>query len=729
MRAFVYLLTVIVSVPALAGGLASGETRNRLAEEPSPYLRQHAVDPVDWHPWGEEAFVEARRENKLIYLSIGYSACHWCHVMQEEVFSRADVARLLNERFVPVLVDREERPDVDAFYMTFLQATTGSGGWPANIILTPDLQPFFGGTFFPAQDESGRPGLLTILGKLSLDWETRGSAITATSNAIMSALAKRNESLASSQSALDPALIDQATLILASRFDTANGGFGRAPKFPQPLTLSFLLHRARRGDDRALQMASGTLEKMIRGGVHDHVGGGFHRYAVDAGWHVPHFEKMLYDQALISIALVEAFQITGDAELKEAARSTLDFVLDEMRSPDGGFYSSLDADSGVPGKPGARAEGAFYLWTLDEMKRVVGPRHAEIVSFCFGVTPKGNVPDELDPRGELRGKSILIVRRTIAETARRFDTSREEISAILDESLGKMRDARAKRPAPRTDTKILASWNGLMISAFARAGQALGEEKYTRAATDAASFVESRLWDAKLGKLRRRFADGHAGIDGVADDYSFMIAALLDLYETTFDVRWLQLSRSIQEAQDRTFWSEDRSGYRRSIAKSEIPADLRDSYEHDMPSHDSVSVVNLLRLAAMTGQEAWAKRARTILSSYSGVIGPDPTSMPALLTAFDLSVSSWREVVIAGPAGNEKTKRLLGEVHRRFIPAKILLLADGSTGQKQLVEWLPFVGDMRPIDGAATAYVCENRVCNLPTSDPSKLAALLDALR
>ncbi|HSV63815.1 MAG TPA: thioredoxin domain-containing protein, partial [Chthoniobacterales bacterium] len=507
---------------------------NRLAREKSPYLLQHADNPVDWFPWGEEAFAIARRENKPIFLSIGYSTCHWCHVMAHESFENPEAAAVMNREFVNIKVDREERPDVDRVYMTFVQATTGGGGWPMSVWLTPELKPFVGGTYFPPEDRWGQPGFTKVLERIAAAWKKDREKISEQGTKIVAALAEAAVAgTVEPGSRLNAKTLDAAYQQIARSYDAHEGGFGVAPKFPRPVTLNFLTRVYARNPQsesgkHALEMNLFTLRKMAAGGMHDHLGGGFHRYSVDAYWHVPHFEKMLYDQAQLAVAYLEAFQITREPIFESVARDILDYVRRDMTAKDGGFFSAEDADSVVPDNPTKKAEGAFYVWDKKEVDSALGPV-AEIFDFHYAVKAEGNVPAGGDPHGEFTGKNILIELGSTAATAKHFGKQENEVREILARARETLFALRAKRPRPHLDDKIITAWNGLMISAFARAAQVLGDAGYLEAATRAASFLRAELYDASRKILFRNFREGRSAIEGFADDYAFLIQALLDL--------------------------------------------------------------------------------------------------------------------------------------------------------------------------------------------------------
>ncbi len=701
---------------------------NRLIHEKSPYLLMHAHNPVDWYPWGEEAFQKARREQKPIFLSIGYSTCHWCHVMERESFSDPAVARVMNRFFVNIKMDREERPDVDQIYMTFVQATTGSGGWPMSVFLTPDLKPFFGGTYYPPDDRFGRPGFRTVLLRIEETWQKDREKVTQSANQLVDYLHKVVNADVGKASELGEAVLHKTYQQVRGTYDVTYGGFGSAPKFPRPVVFNFLLrYYAGAGERDALEMTLHTLRAMAQGGIHDHLGGGFHRYSTDAAWHVPHFEKMLYDQAQLAVSFTEAYQITHDPFFAETARDILEYVLRDMRAPEGAFYSAEDADSLIEaGKP-EHGEGAFYVWDAGQIERILGAEAAAVFNFYYGVGPSGNVPPEKDPQGELRGKNILIVRHSLAETSKRFARSEREVSNLLATARQKLLAARARRPRPSQDDKILTAWNGLMISALARAGQALDEPRYTVAAEAAALFLKSKLNDPATGQLKRRYRAGEVAIEGFLDDYAYLIQGLLDLYEASFNVEWLVWAAQLQERQDQLFWDSKLGGYfSTSGADPSILMRIREDYDGAEPSPNSIAAMNLLRLCQMTDREAQREKAGKIFAVFARRLQSNPEAVPQLAAALNFSLSKPKQIILAGERDAPDTRALLRLVHERFIPNKILLLADGGEGQKRLVQWLPFIQGVTRKQGRATAYICQDYVCKLPTADPQQMARLLD---
>jgi uncharacterized protein YyaL (SSP411 family) len=728
------------------------EHANRLSREKSPYLLQHAHNPVDWFPWSEEAFAKARRENKPIFLSIGYSTCHWCHVMAHESFESADVAAIMNREFVNIKVDREERPDVDRVYMTFVQATTGGGGWPMSVWLTPDLKPFVGGTYFPPEDRYGQPGFSKVLERIAAAWKQDHEKIGEQGTKIIAALSQAESGGEAKPTQLDAATLDAAYQQIARSYDAHEGGFGSAPKFPRPVTLNFLFRIYARAHEsvsgkHALEMNLFTLRKMAAGGVHDHLGGGFHRYSVDAFWHVPHFEKMLYDQAQLAVAYLEAFQITREPLFEEVARDILDYVRRDMTAKEGGFFSAEDADSVIPvaavhdrrpndseagpESPGAhraplqKNEGAFYVWSKKELDAALGSS-AGIFNYHYGVQPDGNVPPAADPHAEFTGKNILIELQTVAETAKHFKKEEAEVRELLAKSRGALLALRAKRPRPHLDDKIITAWNGLMISAYARGAQVLDDPGYLEAATRAATFARTQLYDASRQVLVRNYREGRSDVEGFADDYAFVIQGLLDLYEASFDVSWFQFAIALQETQDRLFFDEDCGGYFSGTGKdASILLRMKEDNDSAEPAASSVAALNLLRLAQFRDEKRWRERAEKTIGAFSPQISHFPSAMPQMLVALDFSLGKPRQIVVAGKRDSKEMRALLTEVHHHFLPNKILLLADGGDGQKYLEEKIEALRAMKPVDGKSVAYICENFACQAPVNDPAVLRKLL----
>ncbi len=705
---------------------------NRLAREKSPYLLQHADNPVDWLPWGEEAFAKAREENKPIFLSIGYSTCHWCHVMAHESFESAEVAAVMNREFVNIKVDREERPDVDRVYMTFVQATTGGGGWPMSVWLTPELKPFVGGTYFPPEDRWGQPGFTKVLEKIAAAWKQNHEQISEQGTKIIAALEQgAGAANGDSTSKLGRKTLDAAYQQIARGYDAHEGGFGVAPKFPRPVTLNFLtrIYARNPGSDsgqHALEMNLFTLRKMAAGGMHDQIGGGFHRYSVDAYWHVPHFEKMLYDQAQLAVAYLDAFQITHERLFEEVVRDTLDYVRRDLAAKEGGFFSAEDADSEIPGSTEhKKQEGAFYVWSKEEVDTALGAG-AEVFNFHYAVKAGGNVPSGGDPHGEFTAKNILIELGNVPATAKHFGKDEGEVRQLLASARQTLFSLRAKRPRPHLDDKIITAWNGLMISAFARAAQVLNDPVYLESAIRAATFLSKELYDASRRVLFRNYREGRSAVEGFADDYAFYIQGLLDLYEASFDVGWLRFAIELQEIQDRLFFDSKRGGYFNGTGNDpSILLRLKEDNDSAEPAASSIAALNLLRLAQIRNDAGSYERAEKTIDAFAPQIGHFASAMPQMLVALDLSLSEPRQIVIAGQHDSPETRSLVSEVHRHFVPNKVLLLADGGEGQLYLEEKLEALRGMKPVKGKPAAYICENFTCKAPVTDPAKLAELL----
>ena len=697
------VLQAILLLSCLPGNSQTPPHTNLLIHEKSPYLLQHAHNPVDWHPWGNEAFAEARKRNKPIFLSIGYSTCHWCHVMERESFENEAIAAYLNENFICIKVDREERPDVDQIYMAYVLASTGGGGWPMSVWLTPDRKPFFGGTYLP-------PARFTdTLHRIAAAWSKDRERIVHSSDNVLEKLRKETQFAPADGSAVSKRTLDAGFSVFTRTFDAKHGGFGGAPKFPRPVAHNFLLrYYARTRNKEALDMVVATLHAMAKGGIHDQLGGGFHRYSTDANWFVPHFEKMLYDQAQIAVSYLEAFQITQDRSLADSARQIFDYVLRDMLDPEGGFYSAEDADSVIdPAKPEEKGEGAFYVWTQAEIERVLGQEAAKKFSLEFGVKPAGNVHE--DPRHEFTGKNIL------------FQAQPE--SADIGPAKAKLLAQRSKRVRPHRDDKVLTAWNGLMISALAKGGAILSEPRYTQAARRASDFILARLYDAKSGVLLRRYRQQDAAIPGFLDDYAFFTQGLLDLYEADFHLPYLQSAIRLTEKQSELFEDKSAGGFFSTAAgDSSLVMRIKVDDDEAEPSGNSVAAGNLLRLAQMTDRKDFHDSADRLLHALAKRIEAQPGASPQMLAAYEFSLSKPKQIVLVGTTG---LPVLLRELNSRFVPHKIVLLVDADPSRKALAAYLPVIETMTEKDGKATAYVCENYACQLPTADPKKFAELL----
>ncbi len=704
---------------------------NRLARERSPYLLQHAQNPVDWFPWGEEAFAKAASENKPIFLSIGYSTCHWCHVMEHESFEQEPIAAVLNEHFVSIKVDREERPDVDRVYMTFVQATTGSGGWPMSVWLTPDLKPFYGGTYFPPASKWGRPGFVDILEEIARVWKADRAKVVESAEALTARLHALEQAAAPVWTVPTAEALDRTVKQFKDAFDARYGGFGDAPKFPRPSELLFLLREhARTGEAQPREMVLRTLRAMALGGMRDHIGGGFHRYSVDAQWRVPHFEKMLYDQAQLVVAFIEAAQASGDPFYAEVAEDTLLYVMREMTDPGGGFYSAEDADSVPPETPAApKKEGAFYLWRDAEIDALAGS-DAFIVKRRFGIEPDGNAPH--DPQQEFTGKNLLYVARSIDDIARETGSANDRVIDALNRARLKMFEARLERPRPHRDDKILTAWNGLMIGAFARMarflrgfgdhGQTAGEP-YRAAARRAAVFIRERMWSAGTGVLLRRYREGVAEIDGYAEDYSYLIAGLLELFQADPEPMWLEWAIALQRAQDERFWDETSGGGFSTTGRDpSVLLRMKEDYDGAEPTASSVSVLNLLALSHLVNDAAWEDRIERTLRLFGTRLEQMGRGVPMMAAALSTRIAGLQQIVIVIGGGPDEIDRTLAA---SYLPFTIQLRVTTDT-RRALAGSLPFIGAMQPVNGATAAYVCRDFTCREPVTSVDALRQALE---
>ncbi len=694
---------------------------NRLSDTTSPYLLQHADNPVEWYPWGEEAFERARRERKPIFLSIGYSTCHWCHVMAHESFENPETAALMNGLFVNVKVDREERPDVDRLYMAYVQALTGSGGWPMSVWLTPELKPFFGGTYFPPADRYGRAGFPSVLRQISQVWTESPDKVEREAVRAVEALREGSRGVPGEVAETDAAR--RAFEHFVRMEDPEWGGFGSAPKFPRPSVLFFLLRYAGVTDENNATVSRGMvlrmLDRMAEGGIHDHLGGGFHRYSVDRTWHVPHFEKMLYDQAQLALAYLEAWQVSGREPYRVLVHDILGYVQREMTAPEGGFYSAEDADSLLSHGSSEHAEGAFFVWSHEEIAEVLDPESARLFCGHYGVLPAGNVDPSSDPHGELSGKNVLMEQRSLGESARHLGVAESVLRASLAASRQALLKKRALRPRPHLDDKILCAWNGLMISAFARAGAALDNPVHVAAAVTAATFLKERLSDSSSGELRRSWRKGQVSESGFAEDYAFLIQGLLDLYEATFDIGWLRWAGELQRIMDRLFWDDAEGGYFGSVAGDpHLLVRMKEDYDGAEPSANSVAALNLSRLSRMLGDASAAAKAERIFAHSSGILASMPSAVPQLLVALGLSAKPSSQIVIAGNPEDPRTQALLVSARWGFHPERVILLADEGPGQEWLAERIPSLAGMKPVAGKPALYRCENFTCAAPVTEP-----------
>ncbi|HWN96013.1 MAG TPA: thioredoxin domain-containing protein [Methylomirabilota bacterium] len=682
---------------------------NRLAGEKSPYLLQHAHNPVDWLAWGDEAFEKAARENKPIFLSIGYSTCHWCHVMERESFESEETAKFLNEHFVSIKVDREERPDVDKIYMTFVQAMTGSGGWPLNVFITPERKPFFGGTYWPPESKYGRPSFLQVLQQIAGAWQSKKDDILNSAQKLHEQLATMTAREGTNQILPGKVTLQNAGLHLKHGYDELNGGWGSAPKFPSPSHPRFLLrYGARFEDGEAVRMVLHTCDQMAAGGIYDQLGGGFSRYSVDAQWLVPHFEKMLYDNAQLVQLYLDAYLISGEQRYADVVRDVLRYVLRDMTHPEGGFYSAEDADS--EGK-----EGKFYAWTTAELKQLLTPGEYEVATNYFGVTPVGNFVDHSDPN-PLPDQNVLSIANpdALKPTVGQAPPPAE----ILASAKRKMFDARAKRVRPGLDDKILASWNGLMLGAIARAGIVLGEERYLAATEKNVAFLRSKLWDANTKTLYHRWRDGQRDNTQLLESYAFLLDGVIDLYEATLKPEHLEFAIALAESMLARFYDAKDGGFWQSTGEAkDLILRVKDDYDGAEPSGNAVAAMSLLRLAAISERKEFKDAGERTIRLFSDRLQQLPQAVAFMLAAFDFSSEEPRRAVIAGDPAAAESKRLVRAAHSLYQPRKVVL---GTSGPVE-----KFAKTLEPKDGQPTAYVCTGTACQPPTHDDAKLKSQL----
>lgn len=699
---------------------------NRLIHEKSPYLLQHAYNPVDWYPWGEEAFERAKKEDNPIFLSIGYSTCHWCHVMEQESFQDQEVASLMNETFICIKVDREERPDIDGVYMRVCQEMTGSGGWPLTIIMTPDKKPFFATTYIPKETRFDRIGMMELIPRIGELWRSRREELISSAEMITVDLLKQT-STSSRGGKVDKEVLDVAYQALSRSFDTRHGGFGHAPKFPSPHNLSFLLRYWKRtGEETGLRMVEKTLSEIAKGGIHDRIGGGFHRYSTDARWHIPHFEKMLYDQALISNAYLQLYQATGKQAYAQVARDIFTYVLRDMRDAKGGFYSAEDADSPIDAQhPDEKREGAFYLWDKQEVMNILGEEKGEIFCYHFGVKPGGNALP--DPRGEFRGKNILHIAHSLDNTAEHFKKDTSYIQAVISESKDRLFQARPLRPRPHLDDKILVDWNGLVISSLAFGARVLDQPLYRDAAEKTARFILGNMMDTE-GRLLHRYRDGEAAVPGMIDDYAFLIYGLIDLYQATFNIEYLRQADHFGQQMLGLFWDEKGGGFLFiSRDRETLLIRRKEIYDGAMPSGNSVAALDLVRLAKVTMNPAYEKRAEELFRAFANEVSSLPNAHSQMLVAIDFALGPSQEIILAPGRDGRNLQPMIETIYRGFIPNKVVLLRPKEERRlKEAIQLIPLLQGYSPLDGKTTAYVCEGYVCRKPVTDPGELEEMLN---
>jgi len=686
---------------------------NRLIHEKSPYLLQHAYNPVRWFPWSEEAFREAEEQDKPVFLSIGYSTCHWCHVMEKESFEDGEVARLLDRFFVAVKVDREERPDIDAYYMDVCRLLTGSGGWPLTVFLTPEKRPFFAGTYFPKESRFGLPGLKDILTQVSEAWQTCRTGLL--DSAAKIATAMETGERGGREETVSASILEAGFRQLAVQYDDRHGGFSRAPKFPAPQQLTFLLRYARRARSvRAMQMVEKTLQAMRLGGIFDQLGLGFHRYSTDARWLVPHFEKMLYDQALLAIAYTEAYEVTRNPEYRQTVEEIMTYVLREMTSEAGGFFSAEDADS-------EGEEGKYYLWEESEIQRLLSPDLAEFTRRVFDIRPEGNFAE---PDGRPSGTNILHLRRPPGDLAAELGIGPEDFSARLSTLRDHLLAARENRLRPPKDTKILTDWNGLMIAALAIAARALGRDDYGLAAKRAAHLIRKKM--VIQGRLHHRMAEGEVKIPGFLNDLAFLMWGLIELYEWEFDASYLEWALRLTDDLRDDFWDDQAGGFFSTAESSrELPARKKEVADGAVPSGNSVMLENLLRLSRLTGRAALADLAWKLVSALGGRVARHPAAHTQFLCGLDAAFGPAREVVIAGRTNAPDTRAMLSALRSEFTPEAVVLFRPAEQASPPILKLAPYAASMTPLEGKATAYVCIGFRCDLPTTDPERMLELL----
>ena len=700
----IYIITFICLNPNIFGKskLANKNQEkqyvNRLAKESSPYLLQHKNNPVDWYPWGDEAFQKATELNRPIFLSIGYSTCHWCHVMEDESFEDEQVAQLLNDNFISIKVDREERPEIDHLYMTVCQAMTGKGGWPLTIIMTPDKYPFFAGTYFPKKGRMGRPGMIELLPAIADAWVNKKGELIQSANQIKKYLIDSNNKEIGDQ--LNQTILTNTNSQFINRYDKTHGGFGLKPKFPSPHNLIYLLrYHNMSGDKTSLLMVEKTLQEMRLGGIFDHVGFGFHRYSTDREWILPHFEKMLYDQAMLTLAYTEAYQITNNQLYKDTAEEILHYVKRDMTDKRGGFYSAEDADS-------EGEEGLFYLWTIEEIKNILNIDESELLINTYGLDQEGNYKDEAT--GKKTEKNILYLKKSISNAK-----SKNRLNDISK----KLYVAREKRIHPLKDDKILTDWNGLMIAAFAKAGDVFNSDDYIQQAEKSAQFILKNLTDNN-GRLLKRYRNGNAGLDAHLDDYAFFIWGLLELYEATFNVTYLTEAVQLSNIMVEEFWDITNGGFFLGSENSEkLIVRAKTGYDGAMPSGNSVAAMNCSKLNRITGETKWAEISDKIFMTFSNEIQKTPSGYASMVNAFLFNVDSPKEIVIVGSSKDDKTKKAIEKIKSEYVPSKVIIFKDTDDKLNKLSPLAKWTVTQETIDEKTTFYICQDFACKIPTTD------------
>jgi len=687
--------------------------RNHLSNEKSPYLQQHVSNPVDWHPWGKEAFKKAKKEEKPIFLSIGYSTCHWCHVMERESFEDDDIARLLNEHFVSIKVDREERPDIDSYYMTVCQILTGTGGWPLTIFMTPDRKPFFAATYLPKESRYGRAGLMQLLPKIASAWQNQQGDILESTEEISEYVVR--SMLDKSDKKMDSALIRETYHALSDAYDPKAGGFGNAPKFPPPQNIFFLLrYRKDGGDGESLEMVEHTLRKMRMGSIYDQIGFGFHRYSTDPYWRVPHFEKMLYDQALLIIAYGESFHVTKNKSYRETALEIIEYVLRDMQDREGVFYTAEDADS-------EGQEGKYYQWTESEMREILTPEEFTLAAKAYNIQSDGNYEDETSHAHN--GRNLLYSSLGDEDMAREFAISSEELKRRMYVIRQKLFAKRIERIRPKTDKKVLCDWNGLMITALSKAARIFGDVRSGSEAKRAADFILGTMRTPD-GGLYHRYIDGEAAINGFLDDYAFMIWGLIELYQVDFVSHYLKAAIDLNDMCFALFWDENNGAFFSTLAKSELPVRKKETHDGAIPSGNSIAALNLLRLARLTGRHELEERATMIFDTFGERVWKNPLVHISMLRSFTQFLSPTPSIVISGEKHNAATKDMVNIINNsKRLDIDTLMLPIG--GEAEALSIVEFAEDFKPIGGRTTAYVCKGYACSRPANDTAELSQLI----
>lgn len=695
---------------------------NNLIHEKSPYLLQHAYNPVNWYAWGDEPFAIARRENKPIFLSIGYSTCHWCHVMEKESFENEAIAALLNKDFISIKVDREERPDIDQIYMIATQAITGGGGWPMSVFLFENKKPFYAGTYFPPEPRYNHPGFPDLLGSIMKAWQNNPKGLRESAEKITTYLQASGQ-LAAADS-LNSTWLETGFKALQESYDNRYHGFGTTNKFPRPACLDFLLQfYYRNRDTLSHAMFSKTLRAMAMGGMYDHIGGGFHRYAVDRQWRIPHFEKMLYDQAQLITTYLHGYQQSGGGYFAEIAEETIEYVLRDLQHPDGGLYSAEDADSENPYDTTEHGEGAFYLWKESEIRNLLEKEEAEIFIAAYEVQQNGNALE--DPAGEFTGRNILFKETSIDDLAKRFGKDKSSISNLLQESKSKLLRVRNTRTRPHMDDKIITAWNGLMISSLGKAARILNNSRYLTEAKRVTGFIIDNLLEGD--DLRRRWREGDARFDGVLEDYAFFIQGLIDLYQACHEPKYLQLAVELSGKQIELFADQEEGGFFNSRESAGILTRIKESYDGAEPSGNSVAALNFLHLGRMLNKPEWIDVGEKTIRAFGTMLEKHGSAMPLMLTALELALAPPQQLVIVGDKDSEETKSLLLAADGIYKPHVSVLFADNGQNQEILSQYLESINDMAQSADGPRAYFCENFSCKSPTAEPAVLRRLLQS--